>query len=57
MARNGSKFTAIRGSFRNVFCLGRSRNPVKFAKFAIISNGFLGKRLVKLIDSFFWKAA
>lgn len=22
MARNGSKFTAIRGSFRNVFCLG-----------------------------------
>ena len=30
--------------------LDRSTNPVKFA---IISNGFVGKRLVKLIDSIF----
>ena len=30
---------------RNVFCLGRSTNPVKFAKFAIISNGFVEKKV------------
>lgn len=59
--RHGSKWLEVYCNswiiLKCVLSLGRSTNPVKFAKFAIISNGFVGKRLVKLIDSFFWKAA
>lgn len=52
--RHGSKWLEVYCNAwiisKCILSLGRSTNP---AKFAIISNGFVGKRLVKLIDSFF----